>query len=81
MEWDELLALKMRQYFLPSDDKSHGLLQEHKNCTKKISVIKGFLPNLNYITSYAFVNRVGGHFQIKIQLTNKNGTSGLQKIL
>jgi hypothetical protein len=44
-------------------------------------VLKGFLPNLNYITSYAFVNRVGGHFQIKIQLTNKNGTSGLQKIL
>jgi hypothetical protein len=35
MEWDELLALKMRQYFLPSDDKSHGLLREYKNCTKK----------------------------------------------
>jgi hypothetical protein len=41
MEWDELLALKMRQYFLPSDDKSHGLLREYKNCTKKISAIFG----------------------------------------
>jgi hypothetical protein len=44
-------------------------------------VFKGLLPNLNYITLYAFVNRVGGNFQIKIQLTNKNGTSSLQKIL